>query len=133
VLELDDQSHWRGDRAGRDELVDQALAMSGIPVLRFQAKNEYAVQEVRARLKEMMLAGSKSGCLPVPQKVCAPLDPSLEDSMESSPVQTDSFTPACPKCSSAMVKRQAVKGDNAGRYFWACSTFPMCRQVVDIG
>lgn len=38
-------------------------------------------------------------------------------------------TPSCPKCGSAMVKRTAKKGQNAGEEFWGCSTFPTCRGV----
>lgn len=37
--------------------------------------------------------------------------------------------PSCPKCGSAMVKRTARKGQNAGEEFWGCSTFPACRGV----
>jgi restriction system protein len=36
-------------------------------------------------------------------------------------------TPSCPQCGSAMVLRTARKGDNAGKSFWGCSTFPKCR------
>jgi len=39
-------------------------------------------------------------------------------------------TRSCPKCGSAMVKRVAKKGSNAGNEFWGCSTFPKCRAVV---
>jgi hypothetical protein len=132
VLELDDQSYGRLGRAGRDGYVDQVLAMAGIPLIRFPAKNGYAVQEVRERLAEMISSTAKSGVVSVEQKVCAPSNPVLEAIMESTPVQPDTIAPACPKCSAAMVKRQAVRGQNTGRYFWACSTFPMCIQVVEI-
>jgi restriction system protein len=36
---------------------------------------------------------------------------------------------SCPLCSSAMVKRTARNGSNAGNEFWGCSTFPKCRGV----
>ena len=133
VLELDDQSRGREDRSGRDEFVDQALAMAGIPVLRFPAKIGYAVQEVRAGLAEMMLSGTKLCVAPAAQKAIVPLIPPLDAILESYPVQPDADAPPCPKCSSAMVKRYSVRGSNAGRFFWACSTFPMCRQMEEIG
>jgi len=133
VLELDDQMRGREVRAGRDEFVDQALAMAGIPVLRFPAKKGYAVHEVRARLTEMMLAGTKSGVVSSAQKPIALLNATLDAIMESNPVQPDSVVPDCPICSAAMVKRFTIRGQNAGNYIWACSTFPMCRQLVDIG
>lgn len=34
---------------------------------------------------------------------------------------------ACPVCGSAMVKRTAGKGVNAGSQFWGCSRYPGCR------
>ena len=37
--------------------------------------------------------------------------------------------PDCPKCGSAMLKRTAKKGQNAGSEFWGCSTYPTCRGV----
>lgn len=133
VLELDDQSHGCEDRAGRDVFVDQALAMAGIPVLRFPAQKGYAVQDVRARLAEMIRADIKSGVVSASRESVAPVNMALDAIMESNPVQPDSIAPGCPKCSATMVKRQALRGQNAGNYFWACSTFPMCRQVVEIG
>lgn len=38
----------------------------------------------------------------------------------------------CPKCGSAMVLRTAKRGSRAGNTFWGCSSFPKCRQVVNI-
>jgi restriction system protein len=40
--------------------------------------------------------------------------------------------PACPVCGSAMVKRVAKSGSNAGNAFFGCSTFPKCRGIVKI-
>lgn len=33
----------------------------------------------------------------------------------------------CPVCNSAMVKRTARRGKNAGQQFWGCSKFPACK------
>ena len=35
--------------------------------------------------------------------------------------------PACPRCGSAMVMREARRGANAGSNFWGCSNYPACR------
>ena len=43
-----------------------------------------------------------------------------------------SIVPACPKCSSSMVKRTAKRGENAGGEFWGCSAYPSCRGVRPI-
>lgn len=42
---------------------------------------------------------------------------------------TPEASPVCPKCGSAMVQRVAKSGANAGRPFWGCSTFPVCRGI----
>ncbi len=40
--------------------------------------------------------------------------------------------PICPNCGSAMVKRKAKQGANAGNMFWGCNSYPKCRGVVAI-
>lgn len=40
---------------------------------------------------------------------------------------TASVEPSCPVCASAMVRRAAKKGANAGAQFWGCSKYPGCR------
>lgn len=41
-------------------------------------------------------------------------------------------TPACPRCGSTMVKREAKRGANAGGTFWGCSTYPQCKGTTPI-
>lgn len=45
---------------------------------------------------------------------------------------TQSSNPSCPKCGSAMTKRMAKNGVNAGKEFWGCSKYPGCRGIVNI-
>ncbi len=35
--------------------------------------------------------------------------------------------PSCPRCGSAMLRREARKGAQAGQLFWGCPKFPECR------
>lgn len=35
----------------------------------------------------------------------------------------------CPRCGSPLVLRTTRKGENAGKQFWGCSTFPKCRFI----
>ncbi|EHZ2746804.1 NERD domain-containing protein [Vibrio vulnificus] len=35
----------------------------------------------------------------------------------------------CPRCGSEMVLRETKRGENIGKQFWGCSTFPKCREV----
>ncbi|MCR5484623.1 MAG: topoisomerase DNA-binding C4 zinc finger domain-containing protein [Clostridiales bacterium] len=44
----------------------------------------------------------------------------------------DRETILCPRCGAHMVKRQAQKGSNAGKYFYGCSNFPKCRGIINI-
>ncbi|BCD98862.1 nuclease-related domain-containing protein [Marinagarivorans cellulosilyticus] len=39
-------------------------------------------------------------------------------------------TNCCPKCGSAMIVRESKRGENVGRKFWGCSSFPRCRSVL---
>jgi restriction system protein len=40
--------------------------------------------------------------------------------------------PACPSCGSAMVRRVAKRGANAGNAFWGCTQYPACKGVRGI-
>lgn len=132
VLELDDKSHEREDRAERDEFVDRALAMAKIPVIHFPAKKGYAVQEVRAKLAEILPTAANIMVPKVPEKI-ASVQPAPVAIVGSASEQSEPAATVCPKCAAVMVKRQAAKGVHAGKWFLACSAYPKCRQVVAIG
>lgn len=40
--------------------------------------------------------------------------------------------PGCPSCSKPMVKRMAKRGANAGREFWGCTGYPLCKSTKPI-
>lgn len=141
-LELDDKSHKRGDRSQRDEFVDQALGSAGILILRFVAKKAYSVGEIKERLSVTLeptveapnqeaetlipISSENSGSqIPTPEN----LSTGSEKAVPETPSRS---APVCPSCDVAMVKRQAKKGPNAGKWFWACPNFPKCRKVVPI-
>lgn len=131
VVELDDKSHNRKDRAERDGFVDTALASAKIPVLHIPARKGYELQDVRLKLAEAF----KIGMLPSVKSVALGSDsvqPGVVEAAEKmihSPIEA---APICPKCEAEMVKRQAKTGPHAGKWFWACPAFPKCRQVVQI-
>jgi len=60
VVELDDKSHERSDRAERDQKVDDILAQAGIPVLHMPAKATYSTEEIRRRIFGEPVANVKS-------------------------------------------------------------------------
>lgn len=37
----------------------------------------------------------------------------------------------CPSCGSEMVVRETKRGENKGKQFWGCSSFPKCRSVEE--
>ena len=132
VVELDDQSHGREDRAGRDAFVDQALATATIPIVHFSAKRTYAIHDVRATLNESLKLISDSPT-PINVKEAAPAaQPAQQTKPDQSPAKSEEVAPVCLKCASVMVKRQAKNGSHAGNWFWACSAYPKCRQVTAI-
>jgi Protein of unknown function (DUF2726)/Topoisomerase DNA binding C4 zinc finger len=133
AVELDDQSHQRKDRKSRDLFVDEALESARIRIVHIPAQKSYNLTEVR----ETVLPPRDGAVITTETPALTSLEPTT-----SEPVQpTDNCEteeqvvikkPICPKCQSEMVKRQAKKGPNAGNWFWACSTFPKCRQVIAI-
>jgi len=47
-----------------------------------------------------------------------------------SPRPSTPVEPPCPRCSSAMVRRVAKRGANAGSEFFGCSRYPACRGTL---
>jgi len=135
VVELDDQSHGREDRAGRDVFVDHALSSAGIPIARFSAKRGYQIQEVRDKLVETFKLATIAPKVSATQDAAPPQPVSVNEVTPEpvialpEPIET---APTCEKCGESMVRRLAKNGPHSGRFFWACSSFPKCRQVVAI-
>ena len=52
----------------------------------------------------------------------------VKSSIETVPkiVSLEENAPTCPKCGSAMVRRSARRGSNAGKAFFGCSQYPAC-------
>lgn len=38
----------------------------------------------------------------------------------------------CPKCGAPMIKRTAKVGENAGKSFYGCTSFPSCKGIVNV-
>jgi DNA-binding helix-hairpin-helix protein with protein kinase domain len=47
-------------------------------------------------------------------------------------VTVPSGRPTCPRCGTAMVRRTALRGPNAGGQFWGCSRYPHCKGTRNI-
>ena len=124
VIELNDKSHQQKSRQDRDEFLVEACRGAGLPLIMLDAKHAYSPTEISARIAEAM-AGH----------VTNRIEPRLQQQAKAeSPVNApgNETAPSCPRCSSMMVKRTATGGSNAGKYFWGCSNFPKCREIVTL-
>mgnify|MGYP001168973867 CR=1 FL=1 len=70
LIELDDKSHQKRQRAERDAFIERAVQAAGIPLLRIPCKKSYSVQEVvqllQAHLQPPSAAAQPEGGEPPP-------------------------------------------------------------------
>lgn len=55
IIELDDRSHMREDRAERDEFVDECLRCAGLRLLRIKAQAAYDVGRLRGQTQQSIV------------------------------------------------------------------------------
>ena len=60
------------------------------------------------------------------KKIVKPIEPEIKEVVE------DTTGQQCARCGAAMVIRSAKRGKSAGNKFWGCTTFPKCRNVVNL-
>ena len=63
------------------------------------------------------------------KRMIAAVQPALARPAASPPAAAPAADPLCPRCGSAMRRRVARRGANAGKAFWGCSHHPQCRGV----
>ena len=113
VVELDDKSHNAASRIARDEFVDSALESAGIPIAHLAARRQYSTDDI---------ANAISSCMePKPQK----------ENPEGLK-QKQAELPTCSQCGAPMVLRTTQKGGQAEKSFYGCSTYPKCRNTVQV-
>jgi hypothetical protein len=93
-----------------------------LPLVSFNAQADYDSQLLREKiLKAMSLKNSPAELN----------NESALDILDEKPVNNlkDNGIELmlCPECSAVMLKRKAKNGENAGKLFWLCSTYPQCR------
>jgi len=114
AVELDDSSHKQKSRITRDTFVNGAAEAASLPLLRVPAKNAYPIAQLKAQL--------------------APhFGLSADSDLETPEPSQSGKPPTCPKCGSGMVNRHGKTGVLAGKEFWGCEQYPMCRSVLPIG
>ncbi len=88
------------------------------------------VDVLEPRMSEQVRPGLSQRLEP---RVSERVEPQVSERVEPSiPERAVSDAPRCPKCASRMLRRQAVKGPRAGRFYWGCSGFPGCDGVMPI-
>jgi hypothetical protein len=136
AIELDDASHRRRDRAARDEFVDAALKVAGLPVGHVPVKASYTADDVRAPLMLLTHTGEQSlSAAPSKPGLGTETSAAHQESSDTKPGIESlraNLAPKCPKCGADTVLRTAVKGAHKGEQFYGCSQFPRCRGVVQL-
>lgn len=134
AVELDDKSHRQSDREDRDGFVDKALSSAGIPIVHFPAKAGYQLAEVQAKLASLITPATVTHLPqpPIQQSLGTPeLKPTAAVEPVANPAVEEQNT-SCPACGAVMVKRKAANGPHAGKYFWACSSYPKCKKILPL-
>lgn len=116
-IELDDASHQREDRVKRDIFVEEVFSTAGLPLIRFENKRSYAIQDIKNRLDILE------------KEEAAGLE---EKKIENTQIYASDTKPLCPKCKVPMVRRVVSKGPNMGKKFYGCPNYPKCREIVEI-
>jgi hypothetical protein len=118
AVELDDASRDNPRRSVRDSFLESACRAAGLALVRIPAEKGDSVSEIRQKLLEEL------------EELDTGQQPQAEPfGMEG---QDSDSPPACPKCSSVMVRRRIKKGPRTGRMYWSCSRFPRCWGALPI-
>ena len=132
AVELDDKSHNSRKRQERDSFVDKVFEAAGVPLGHIAAQKSYSVQEVSAIVSRLLDIHSDAEQKDEADFSMGDEVPVGEDTADFSIEGESNSVPYCPSCGNTMVKRQAIKGKHSGQWFWACSTYPKCREIISI-
>lgn len=135
AVELDDKSHQQRKRKERDGFLSGVCQAIALPLVQVPAQRAYSVHELRAEVAAAIGVQHEPALeQPTPATEESEVLLAQVESDAAAPVSSVasavSDAPACPKCSSPMVRRQAKAGANVGQEFWGCSAFPKCRSII---
>ena len=114
AIELDDSSHERPDRLGRDAFVEEVFATAQLPLVRVPAQQAYDTHELIA----LFQAATQKNRVPSP--------------IEKRSASPQAGSPICPKCGVPMVLRTARRGNTPGQQFYGCPNYPRCREMIPL-
>lgn len=89
-------------------------------------------KEQEKKTKQMNRMGMTGQADQPKRSAVAPLK-SVENKVVASTLSEEKEKQICPRCGAELVLRTAKKGENAGRSFYGCSSFPRCRYVREVG
>ena len=132
AIELDDKSHNLKKRQERDRFVDKVFEAAGVSLGHITAQKSYSVQEVSAIVSSLLDIHSDAEKKDEADFSMGDEVPACEDEAGFSFEGESNSVPYCPSCGNTMIKRQARKGKHSGQWFWACSAYPKCREIISI-
>ncbi|MDX9789159.1 MAG: DUF2726 domain-containing protein [Desulfobacterales bacterium] len=138
AIELDDKSHQKNKRQGRDAFLVGLCNAISLPLIQVPARRAYSVPEIREKiLAEVNLPSTELELSAISRDIptADPQTEAVHEIIEASatiPPAAESEGPICPKCSSPMVRRKSKNGANPGQEFWGCSDFPKCRCIIPV-
>lgn len=132
AVELDDKSHNLKKRQERDIFVDKVFESVGVPLGHIAAQKSYSVQDVSRIVSNLLGIHSDADQKDETAFSMGDEVPVGEGKAGFSFEHDSNSVPYCPSCGNTMVKRQAKKGKHSGEWFWACSAYPKCREIISI-
>jgi len=125
-----------------DSLLINTCESASLPIARFRMQIEYDVDNLKKVISQALGENKK----PTDEVSDTPSEKVINDSLDIKSVENTNTVKAdttdtakeemtangidlklCPNCSAVMLKRKAKNGENAGKLFWLCSTYPSCR------
>lgn len=107
----------------------QLLVSSNIPLVTVPFKTEFTQPEVKTKLMEAFPVSLISNT-PIPHSTPSSPPQKTINLLLVQPVKQ--AEQHCPQCSAPMIKRQVSKGPHTGRFFWACTNYPDCKQLLAV-
>jgi len=132
AIELDDKSHNLKKRQERDSFVDKVFEAAGVPLGHIAAQKSYSLQDVSGIVSSLLDIHFDADQKDETDFSMGDEVTVSEDKADFSFERESNSVPYCPSCGNTMVKRQAKKGKHSGEWFWACSAYPKCREIISI-
>ena len=117
VIELDDCS--LAPPRQRDQWIDSMCVAAQLKLIRVPVRTAYSIRDIRS-----LVIGDELDANEI-----ADTRPEQDEKPKTKTDAMVSDEKYCPRCTSPMLKRLVQSGSHAGKYFWACSSYPHCRTV----